>query len=207
MGKEFGVNRGDNGMFAPGMMDPNWWKYNELNHRWYRDDDAYADYYEGGLMPGGFNPSYIGVHFDGAEGRYIVLLQTTQGAVSFEPAEDPIELKISNAMELKCPDGTVKYNVNKIVCEKKTLEVTMLKLSTNEEITVTMEIAPDGFTTELFKDLTSQPNNGERTEVTAPVSFGIPVAGTAQPSSEWICPCGAANSGNFCSQCGHQRAQ
>ena len=207
MRKAFGVNRGEKDMFATGMMDPDWWKHDALNHRWFKDDDAYADYRASGLMQGGFNPPYIGVHYDGAEGRYMVLLQKTPGEASFEPNEDPFELQVSNAMELKCPDGTVKYNVNKIVCEKKTLTFTMLKLSTNEEIAVTMEIAPEGFTTELFKDLTSQPNNGERTEVTAPVSFGIPVAGTAQPSSEWICPCGAANSGNFCSQCGHQRAQ
>ena len=192
-------------MFATGMMDPNWWKFDALNHKWYRDDDAYADYFKGGLMPGGFKPDYIGVHFDGAEGRYMVLLSTASGTVSFEPSDDPFELQITSAMELKCPDGTVKYKVNKIVCENKTLTFTMLKLSSNEEITVTMGIAPEGFTTDLFNDLLSQQNKTESTEVTAPQSFGIPPVGNVQPSSEWICPCGAANVGKFCTQCGHAR--
>ena len=39
-------------MYATGALDPNWWKYQALNHRWYRDDDAYADYREPPSMNG-----------------------------------------------------------------------------------------------------------------------------------------------------------
>lgn len=180
-------------MFATGMMDPDWWKYSALDHRWFRDDDTYADYSKDGSMICGLAVPYIGVHFDGAEGYNAVLFPKTSGAASFTPSDAPFELQISSAMELKCPDGTVKYRVNKIVCEDKTLTFTMTKLSSNEEITVTMGIAPDSFTTNLFKDFSIQPNKTESAEA------------TARPSSEWICPCGAVNIGNFCSQCGHPR--
>ena len=107
-------------------------------------------------------------------------------------------------MQLKSPDGTTKYKVNRIVCENKTLTFTMLKVSTAEEITVTMGIAPEGFTTDLFKEF----SNTERQEVTAPPMPRMGVIATAQPASypsSWICPCGTANSGNFCTACGHPR--
>ena len=187
-------------MFATGMMDPDWWKYNILNHRWYRDEDAYADYCEGDLMMSDYRPNYIGIHFDGAEGYSVVLIPRTPGKISFMPSDDPFEVQIygTGTMELKCPDGMIKYRVSKIVCENKTLTFTMLKLSSNEETSVTMSIAPEGFTTDLFEDLLAR-------QVTNPPSSGIPKVGTAQSSSEWICPCGTTNNGNFCSQCGHPR--
>ena len=185
-------------MFATGMMDPNWWKYDLLNHKWYRDDDAYADYSEGVLMLGQFQAKYIGVHYDGAEGYSVINISTTSGKVSFKPLDDPFEVQISGKMELKCPDGMIKYRVNKIVCENKTLTFTMLKLSSNEETIVTMGIAPEGFTTDFLKDFLTQ-------QVSVLPSFWSPKVATAQSASEWICPCGAKNSGNFCSQCGHSR--
>ena len=36
-------------MFATGALDPNWWKHEALIHRWYKDEDAYADYRTGVL--------------------------------------------------------------------------------------------------------------------------------------------------------------
>jgi len=185
-------------MFATGVMDPNWWKYDALNHRWYRDDEAYADYCEASLIMGLEKTKFIGVHFDGAEGYSAVLIPMIPGKLSYTPSEDPFELQISGTMELKCPDGMIKYRVSKIVCENNTLTFSMLKISSNEEIIVTMGIAPEGFTTDLFEDLlTRQENN--------PPVLGIPAVDTAQPAAEWICPCGTTNCGNFCSQCGHPR--
>ena len=108
------------------------------------------------------------------------------------------EGNLINRKELKCPDGMIKYRVNKIVCENKTLTFTMLKLSSNEETIVTMGIAPEGFTTDFLKDFLTQ-------QVSVLPSFWSPKVATAQSASEWICPCGAKNSGNFCSQCGHPR--
>lgn len=78
-------------MFSTGMMDPDWWKYNALNHRWYRDDDAYADYCEGGPIM----DKYVGIHFDGAQGYSSILISHTSGSVSFTPTDDPFELKIN----------------------------------------------------------------------------------------------------------------
>ena len=121
-------------MFATGVMDPNWWKYDRLNHRWYRDDDTYADYCEAALIMGFEKSKFIGVHFDGAEGYSAVLIPMT----SYMSTDDPFELQISGTMELKSPDGTNKYRVIKIVCESKMLTFTVLKLSSNEEIAVTM---------------------------------------------------------------------
>ncbi|MBR5178793.1 MAG: hypothetical protein IKW90_08360 [Lachnospiraceae bacterium] len=183
-------------MFATGVMDPNWWKYDRLNHRWYRDDDTYADYCEAALIMGFEKSKFIGVHFDGAEGYSAVLIPMT----SYMSTDEPFELQISGTMELKSPDGTNKYRVIKIVCESKMLTFTVLKLSSNEEIAVTMVIAPDGFTTNIFDDLMAR-------QVTNPPSSGVPKVDTAQPLSEWICPCGTRNNGNFCSQCGHPRGQ
>ena len=190
-------------MFATGMMDLNWWKYNALDHRWYRDDDAYADYrsYDTPMI---YQRQFIGVHFDGARGHTCVLFVPADGPVSFTPADDPFEIHDSGQFVLKDPDDTVKYKVTKVVCDKQTLTFTMLKISTNEEITVTMGIAPEGFTTDLFDGFT--PPLFE-TNVQANTPPAAPSASTAGPvpSSPWVCPCGCTNNGKYCTECGHAR--
>ena len=174
-------------MFATGMMDPNWWKYTALNHKWYRDDDAYADYSERNPLG-----ASIGVNIDGARGQSFVTFPNN--AASFEPSDDPFEVQAPGAFELKDSDGITKYKVTKLVCDKNTLTFTLLKLTTNEEVSVTMEIAPEGFTTDLFTE--TQETTTQETQTTVPAQ---------QQSSPWTCPCGASNIGKFCTQCGHQR--
>jgi len=185
-------------MFATGMMDPNWWKYDALMHQWYRDDDAYADTRKFDNMS--FAPLYIGVNFDGARGNSYVNIPMINGSMSFKPTDEPFEVPCPAGFELKAPDGTAKYRVEKYVCDKKALTFFMVKLSTNEEISVTMEIAPEGFTTDLFNDYAPWPNVKAETEVSAPAAPQAPVAA---PVSPWVCPvCGSSNIGKYCPQCG-----
>ena len=174
-------------MFATGMMDPNWWKFSALDHRWYRDDNAYADYSGQQVLGAG-----IGVHFDGARGFSYVSFPNANGAVSFSPTDEPFEVNVTDAFELKDPDGAAKYRVTKLVCDKNTLTFTMLNLSTNKEIPVVMEIAPEGFTTDLFDPSSTQQDVAADQVETAP------------PAQPWICPCGASNVGKYCTQCGHK---
>ena len=195
-------------MYATGMLDPNWWKYQALDHRWYRDDNAYADYREPPSMNG---LKYLCAHFDGARGYSLVSVQGTDGPVSFTPSDDPFELTFfhPDSFDLIDSDGTAKYKVKKIVCDKNTLTFTMLNLSTNEEISVEMGIAPEDFTTDLFATLLPNPDLVTRPEVTAPpmpsMAMGTIPVSNPQPSSQWVCPCGTANTGNFCTACGHKR--
>lgn len=196
-------------MYATGALDPNWWKYQALNHRWYRDDDAYADYREPPSMNG---LEYLCVHFDGARGYSLVSCPWVDGQVSFTPSDDPFEVTFfgSATFDLKDSGGTVKYRVTKLVCDTDTLTFTMLKLSNEEEISVAMGIAPEGFTTDLFATLLPNLDLTTRPEVTAPpmpsmVMGTISPVSNPQPLSQWNCPCGTANTGKFCTACGHKR--
>ena len=191
-------------MWATGVMDPDWWKPEVLNHRWYRDDDAYAGYCEGSTMMS-FAAKFLGIHYGGARIYGAIEFPHTSGSASFTPGEEPFEVKPAKAFELKDLEGNIKYSVSKIICDTKTLTFTMLKLSSNEEITVTMEIAPEGFTTDLFEELLPTLNQTAKA-VSDPPAVGIPVSGDAQPSSEWTCPCGAYNTGKYCTECGHPRS-
>ena len=100
--------------------------------------------------------------------------------------------------------------MTKLVCDTDTLTFTMLKLSNEEEISVAMGIAPEGFTTDLFATLLPNLDLTTRPEVTAPpmpsmVMGTIPPVSNPQPLSQWNCPCGTANTGKFCTACGHKR--
>ena len=184
-------------MWATGMMDPDWWKTAALNHRWYKDEDAYADYCEA-TPPPGFTRKYLAVHYDGARGLSSITFPRPTGAVSFTPTETPFEVQPEEPFELKESQGNIKYKVSRITCENQTLTLTLLQLSTNQEITVTMGIAPEGFTTDLFEKLL--PTASAETTTEALTTKAV----STQPST-WICPCGAENNGKFCIQCGHQR--
>lgn len=173
-------------MWATGMMDPDSWKYAALNHKWYRDDNAYADCQEGNTAFG-FARS-VAVHYDGAEGSCIIS-RLEGGAVSFTPNELPFEIKPVRTLELKGPDGSVKYSVSKIVYEKETLTFNFLRNGSDEEISVVMGIATEGFTTDILGK-TEPP---------------VPAASPAAQTGPWICPCGTENIGNFCKDCGHPR--
>ena len=191
-------------MWATGVMDPDWWKPEALNHRWYRDDDAYADYCEGTTMFG-FASKFIGIHYDNSSAFGAILFANSSGSATFTPGEEPFEVKPAEVFELKDPEGNIKYRVSRIVCDTKTLTFTMQKLSSNEDVTVTMGVAPEGFTTNLFEDLLPTLNQTVKEAADPPVS-GNPESGEFQQSSGWTCPCGAYNTGNFCTQCGHQRS-
>ena len=180
-------------MWATGMMDPDWWKIAALNHRWYRDEDAYADYCETSLAPG-FIIRHLAVHYDSARGLSSISFPHSNGAVSFTPTEEPFEVQPTKPLELKDPEGNIKYKVSRIVCKNQTLTLTLLQLSTNQEITVTMGIAPEGFTTDLFEKLLPKPSDTAKPEPATPPT-----------PSTWICPCGTENNGKFCIQCGHER--
>ena len=176
------------------MMDPDSWKYEALNHRWFKDDNAYADYSEGEYF--GLPAKLIAVHFNGARGSSAATTQTG-GPVSFNPTEAPFEVKPVKAFELKDTDGSVKYKVTRIVYENNTLTFTLNNVSSNEEVTAAMGIAPEGFTTDLFD------KNAAQTR--APAEPVKPQTSSFTPHAPWICPCGTENIGNFCKDCGHPR--
>ena len=182
-------------MWAIGMMDPFWWKPGALNHRWYRDDNAYADYREGKEFLGS-TTKYLAVFYDGARASATVTFPVTKDAAPYTYVEAPFEVKPEEPMELKDADGSIKYKVTGIVCETKTLTFTMLNVSAKEEITVIMGIAPEEFTTDLFEN--------KESEQKADITPAQPEPSAPQ-QGPWVCMCGAENNGNFCVECGTRR--
>lgn len=176
-------------MFATGLLSPDWWKEAALNHTWYRDDDAYADFKTGIAVNNILPPGVLGVHYDGARASSGVMFPHPQGSVSFTPTEGPFEVQTYLKLELKDPDGNVKYTVSKIMCDGNTLTFTMLKTGTDEEVTVDMGLAPEGFTATGLIVIPEVPPEEPEEVKTGP----------------WKCMCGADNNGKFCTECGTKR--
>ena len=191
-------------MWATGMMDPNWWKETALNHKWYRDDNAYADFCISSAMFG-FAQKYLAVHYNGARGFASIVIPVLPGAAGFSPSDEPFEVQSSEPFVLKDSEGNSIYRISKIVCEKNTLILTMLKISSNEESEVTMGIAPEGFTTDLFEKLLPNLSGINSLETAVPVEAAKPQDDNSSKPESWVCPCGAENIGKYCIQCGHPR--
>lgn len=191
-------------MWATGMMDPDWWKVAAISHKWYRDEEAYADYMEANLS-GGFGNRLLAVHYIGARALAAITFTAVSGPISFSPSEDPFEVKSIGTFELKDSKGDGIYRVIKIVCEKDTLTFNMVRICNNEEVTVMMGIAPEGFTTDLFADFTSNPVKEDPSKSSDTVEHSKPKGSSFTQFEPWVCACGTENTGKFCTQCGHPR--
>lgn len=189
-------------MWSTGMMSPDWWKEAAISRKWYRDENAFADHCIEEPIPG-MRVNHIRLYFNGAKSDIPVLLGKTKseegGAVSISNNGEPFELimlenallsKLREKAILKDQTGADKYSVTKIVYENDTLTFSITDLGTNEETTVVMGTAPEGFETDVFNNAPADNNQTAASVKTGP----------------WVCACGTQNTGNFCTACGSPRA-
>lgn len=186
-------------MWATGMMTPDWWKEAAISRTWYRDENAFADHQIQSPFPS-MKVNHLRMYYNGAKADFPVTFgktaSETGGTVQFENNGEPFELKLTGPVSLKDLNGADKFIVTKIVYENDTLAFTLTDNGTNEEISVTMVAAPEGFETDKFSSF----DNAEKAE--AADNNETPSPAKAGP---WDCACGTHNTGNFCTACGSPR--
>ena len=171
------------------------WQF-EYNGQWY--PATVPGFIHTDLMANGIIPDpYFGTKEDSVQwvSKEVWTYQVDLSKVTL-PKGDTLWVVFEGLEGLKDPNGADKFIVTKIVYENDTLAFTLTDNGTNEEISVTMGVAPEGFETDKLSsfDIAEQAEAADNNETPSPAKAG-----------PWDCACGTHNTGNFCTACGSPR--